>query len=248
MIAKAVRDRRARTVGCVGTWVAVGWLVGAAGAWAAVPCEHAEATLHSAPPSQRLATALDIVKSSCQPLLPEILTAMKTRRWADQVSLTEDERATLLNAGVAAGYEDAIAVSVSVLETGSWPGNQPLDLSAGAKVVEGLGSALDGYRVLLLLDVYEQIDQSSVRLAVLRALREGPGPEALLPALDAYWTGKGEVQVLASEIIAAQPEKKADAVLTRVARELPKGAVLDWAARLAGAQGVDAAVKAAKRS
>ena len=247
MIESTQGKRRARKLRALGTWGAVGCLLGATGAWATVPCEKAENALHAAPAPQRLATAVDILKSRCQPLLPEILTAMKTRQWSDRTSIPNEDRVTLLNTGVAQGYEEAIAASVSVLETGMWPGNEPLDMVSGAKVAEGLGMALDPYRILLLLDVYEQIDLPAVRSAVIRALRHGTGAEALLPALDAYWTGKGETQVLAAEVIAAQPEKKADAVLTRVAAELPKGPALVWAERLATAHGVEAAVRAAKR-
>lgn len=247
MIASRDCGRRSRTLGWMAAWAVTSSCLVAGEVGASVPCDKAAETLRSAPAPQRLNTALDILKSQCQPLLPEILTAMRTRRWADQAPILPADRVVLLNAGIAQGYEDATAVSVSVLETGSWPGDEPLDAALGAKLAEGLGPVLDEYRVLLLLDIYEQVGLPEVRMGVLRALRQGSGPATLVPALDAYWSGSGEIQVLAAEIIAAQPEKKADAVLTRVAGELSDGAVLEWVARLANAHGVQAAVAAAKR-
>lgn len=214
---------------------------------ATVSCETAAATLEAAPLPQRMEVALAIVAARCQPLPHEISEAMKTRRWADRAPLWSGDRVSLLTAAVAQGYEEAIALSVSVLESGAWGQGEPLDPVEGAGVIEGLAPALDSYRTLLLLDVYEQVAVPEVRLAVVRALRQGPGPEALLPALDAYWNETGEIKALAAEVIAAQPEKTAEAVLTRVARQLQPGAVLSWAARLGKTHGVPAAVEAAQR-
>lgn len=214
---------------------------------AQVPCENAAETLQRAAVPHRVSTAMEILKSNCRPLLPEIRTALESQRWSDKVVLVPEHRLQLLNLAVAQGYEEAAAISVQVLETGTWPDGESITPAVGAEIVRGLRPALDQYRTLLLLDVYEQVQVPEVRLAVVQTLRDGVAPMALLPVLDAYWSGSGEVQVAAAEIIAAQPEKKAGEVLTRVAKELPEGPVLAWARRLAEAHNIKAASEAARR-
>ncbi|MEZ4649944.1 MAG: hypothetical protein R3E97_14375 [Candidatus Eisenbacteria bacterium] len=203
--------------------------------WAAVPCDQAAQVLQAAPGPQRMATATEILKSDCQPLLPEIATAIRTAHWADSAPLSADQRISLLHTAIAEGYGAAAEVAVQVLEKGAWPDGTALDPGVGAQVVEALAPALDRYRVLLLLDVYEQVQVPAVSLAVVKTLEAAKEPEALLPALDASWNGKGEVQVAASKMITAQPEKTPAAVLLRLAKTLPKGPALDWVGRL-GAQ------------
>ncbi|MCA9754917.1 MAG: hypothetical protein KDA27_03875 [Candidatus Eisenbacteria bacterium] len=222
----------------LGAWIAP--VCAATVAWSAIPCDQAAKTLAGTPVPQRIATATEILQSDCQPLLPEISNAIRTRHWSDAVALLEDQRISLLDTAIAAGYGEAADIAVRVLEKGAWPDGTALNPLAGAKVVEALAPALDRYRVLLLLDVYEQVQIPEVSLSVLEALRGSKEPEALLPALDAYWNGTGDVQALASQVVAAQPETKAPAVLVRLAEALPTGPALDWAGRLGKQQGISA--------
>src|SRR5690606_37841563 len=140
-------------------------------------------------------------------------------------------RVLLINTAIAKGRAEAESLAVRILENGSFPGGPEIEMATGAELVEGLAPALDEYRTGLMLDIYEQVEDATVCNAVIRALRNSDRPEAILPALDAYWNtpqAKAEAQATFSE----EPEKEPDAILARVIKTLPEGPALDWALRI----------------
>jgi hypothetical protein len=76
-------------------------------------------------------------------------------------------------------------------------------------------------------------------------MRSSDRPEAILPALDAYWNTPG-ARAEAQATFAEEPEKEPDAILARVIATLPEGPALDWALRLSETSAGELSMKAAK--
>src|SRR5690606_16080399 len=138
-------------------------------------------------PELRLQAALDVIRGGCLSIPGPVWTAVETGSYPDGVTLSPHFRVLLINTAIAKGRAEAESLAVRILENGSFPGGPEIEMATGAELVEGLAPALDEYRTGLMLDIYEQVEDATVRNAVIRALRNSDRPEAILPALDAYW-------------------------------------------------------------
>ena len=193
------------------------------------PCD--EDKVLEAKPRFRLEAALEMIRGGCMSIPGPIWYVIQKGDYPDGVIVSMHDRVLMINTAIAAGHAEAESLSVSVLENGGFPDGPQIEPTTGAMILEGLAPALNPYRVGLLLDIYEQINQPEVRNAVIRTLRSSDRPEALLPALDAYWMSP-PARAEAMATFAEEPDKDPDAILARVIGVLPSGPALDWAARL----------------
>jgi hypothetical protein len=200
---------------------------------AAIPCAQVSAAISKAPETERAGLVLAAIDRKCHPLPAVVLTALRSGAWEDSAALSPGGRIGLLAQATAAAYPEAETLAVKLIETGTWPSGQPLTTEAGAQLIRSFKGVLTTYRTRLLLDVFEQVKEPTVRQAVIQTLRDSKLDEALLPALAAAYETTGPVQDAALSSIAAQPEKTPAELHARLIRKLPKGAFLDWALRLA---------------
>jgi hypothetical protein len=214
---------------------------------AAIPCAQVPAAIGQAPAADRVGLAIAAMDRKCRPLPAVVVAALRLGAWADSAALSPSDRTVLLAQATAAAYPEAETLAVKLIETGIWPGGQPLGTDAGAQVILAFKGVLTTYRTCLLLDVFEQVKEPAVRQAVIQTLHDSKLDEALLPALDAAYEETGPVQEAALSSVAAQPEKTPAALHARLIRKLPKGALLNWALRLATSHPSDA-VAAAKKA
>lgn len=206
------------------------------------PCDEKKAL--QAAPEVRLEAALAVIRGGCLTIPGPVWSAVENGTYPDGTTLSIHHRVLMINTAIAQGRAEAESLAVSTLETGSFPGGPELEFAAGAELVEGLAPALTSYRTGLLLDIYEQVNNPTVRNAVIRTMRSSDQPEAILPALDAYWnTPAARAEALAT--FADEPEKEPDAILARVIGALPEGPALDWALRISEKAG-ELSMKAAK--
>jgi hypothetical protein len=192
----------------------------------------------------RLQAALDVIRGGCLTIPGPVWSAVETGKYPDGVGISSHHRVLMINTAIAKGRAEAESLAVLTLENGAFPGGSEIDFPVGAELVEGLAPALNGYRTGLLLDIYEQVDNATVRNAVIRSLRSSDHPEAILPALDAYWNSP-QAKAEAQATFADEPEKEPDAILARVIATLPEGPALDWALRISEQAG-ELSMKAAK--
>jgi hypothetical protein len=214
---------------------------------AAIPCAQVPAAISKAPEAERVGLVLAAIDRKCHPLPAVVLAALRSGAWDDSAALSPSDRTLLLVQATAAAYPEAETLAVKLIEAGAWPNGQPLHAESGTQVIRAFKGMLTTYRTHLLLDVFEQVKEPSVRQAVIQALRDAKLDEALLPALEAAYEETGPVQAAAISSIAAQPEKTPPALHARLIRKLPKGALLDWAVRLADRHPSDP-VAAAKKA
>ena len=214
---------------------------------ASIPCAQVPAAIGKAPEAERVNLVLAAIDRKCHPLPAVVMAALRSGAWADSAALSLSSRTLLLTQATAAAYPEAETLAVKLIETGTWPDGQQLYAESGAQVIRAFKGLLTTYRTGLLLDVFEQVKEPSVRQAVLQTLRDAKFDEALLPALDAAYEETGSVQETAIASVAAQPEKTPPGLHARLIRKLPKGALLDWALRLADRHPSDP-VAAAKKA
>lgn len=204
-----------------------------AAAPAPIPCAKVSDAIVTASGSERVTVAIGAIERKCRPLPPMIDGALRSGEWNDKAPLASPDRTILLVRATEAAYPEAETLAVMLIETGNWPDGEPLELEAGAQVIRSLKGVLTTYRVRLLLDVFEQVKEPTVRQAVIQTLRASKAEEALLPALEAAYEEKGPVQETANTSVSEQPEKNPPALHARLIRTLPEGALLNWALRLA---------------
>jgi len=208
-----------------------------AGASSAISCEKMGAAILAADVSKRLSLAQTAIRRACRPAPAPLWDAIRTGQWSDSAPLAPAFRVSLLVLMIGKRYAEAESLGVQLLEgNGHWPAdgaafNQP----EAVDVISSLKSALTPYRIRLLLDIYDQVSDTKVRLAVVRALQESKSDEAMLAVVSACWDSTDEVKTAGEEAVKKQPEKSADGVLARLIRQLPAGPVLDGAVRLAKA-------------
>jgi uncharacterized protein YeaC (DUF1315 family) len=190
---------------------------------------------------------LAAIDRKCRPLPAVVLAALRSGAWDDSAALSPPDRVVILAQATAAAFPEAETLAVKLIETGTWPDGRPLQAESGTQLIRAFKGVLTTYRTHLLLDVFEQVKEPSVRQAVLQTLRDSKLDEAALPALEAAYEETGPVQTIAISSIAAQPEKTPPALHARLIRKLPKGALLDWAVRLADRHPSDP-VAAAKKA
>lgn len=200
---------------------------------APIPCDQEYDLVLSKSGPQRVLAARSALIRDCPAVTSMIVAAIEDNTWPDGESFTGLNRSTLLGAAVRAGHADAETLAVRVLETGMWSPKQSIQVKEGVAIIQDLQPALTPYRTRLLLDIFEQVNDEDVQIAVVRALRGSSLPEALLPALDAYWNYGGRLHDEAAKSIEFQPENDAGLELARVIRALSGGPSLSWAARLA---------------
>ncbi len=198
-------------------------------------CATIEKAIRSAAASARLDLARQGIALRCTPLAPALWSAIEKGTWTDGAKLDPRARAALLSSAVGARYAEAESLGVTLLSTGAWPDGEELDLEIGADVIRGMKPALNHYRVLLLLDIYEQLQEEPVRIAVVETLVGAKEKEAWLPALDAHVRGEGLLRVAAEKALALQ--KDVDALLADLIATLPDDAALAWAITLANEDG-----------
>jgi hypothetical protein len=199
---------------------------------AAIPCAEVPAAIGNAAQPDRVGLILAAIDHKCRPLPAVAVAALRSGKWDDGAELSPSDRTILLVQATEAAYPEAETLAVRLLESGIWPNAQPLSADAGTQIVRALKGVLTTYRVHLLLDVFEQVQDPPVRQAVIQALRGSKLDEAMLPALEAAYEDSGEVQEAGSTSISAQPEKTPPELHARLIRKLPEGALLDWAIRL----------------
>ncbi len=214
---------------------------------AAIPCAQVPAAISKAPDAARAAVVLAAIDRKCRPLPAVVWAALRSGAWDDSPALSPSDRAVILARATAAAYPEAETLAVRLIETGTWPSGQPLHTDSGAQLIRAFKGVLTTYRTHLLLDVFEQVKEPSVRQAVIQTLRDSKLDEALLPALEAAYEETGPVQEVAISTVAAQPEKTPPALHARLIRNLPDGALLNWALRLADRHPSDP-VAAAKKA
>ena len=212
---------------------------------AAASCDELEAQLMRETGNQRHQTATNFIAQGCLGTSSEVWSAIHNGVWSDGDSLaTADARSSLVRFAMLKGFVDAETLAVQVLQSGLWPDGSELVLDEGIVMVQGLEARLTPYRVGLLLDIYEQIPDERVRKSVVQTLRATQRPEAILPALDAFWHDVGDLQAVANTSIGLQPEQDPNKVLTRLARTLDDPVHLEWVRRLAEEKDVAEALEA----
>lgn len=211
-----------------------------------IDCGKIAAAISEVPAGERYELARTAITGNCRPLSEPILSAIGKGRWLDGHEVGSEYRLALLTLAVSGSHAEAESMAVAILEEGRWPDGRALDLETGGQIIRSLQPVLTPYRVRLLLDVYEQINQEFVRFHVLQTLRTSDLDAALLPALDSFWGGSHSLQQAAMATLGDQPEKIPDAVLGRLIRNLPEGPMLNWALRLAS-QHPSSQVAAARR-
>jgi hypothetical protein len=200
---------------------------------AALPCAQVAAAISKAPEPERVGLVFAAIDRKCRPLPGVVMAALRFGAWEDSAALSPGGRTGILAQATAAAYPEAETLAVKLLENGAWPSGELLSTDAGAQLVRAFADVLTTYRMHLLLDVFEQVNASNVRLAVIQTVRDSKLIEALLPALEAAYGEAGPLREAALTSIAARPEKTPMALHARLIRQLPKGAFLDWALRLA---------------
>jgi hypothetical protein len=163
---------------------------------------------------------------------PIIWSAIGSGKWGDDQRLEPADRIGILAAAVQSRYPEAETLLVAVLQEGAWADSTPISLEEGSALIRAAKPALTPYRVHLFMDVYEQRMEPVVRSAVLETLKDSPLPEALLPALAAYYEETGQVQQAGLSSLHTQPEKTPPEVLLRLIKTLPEGPSYQWAKRL----------------
>ncbi len=214
---------------------------------ATVPCAEVPAAISKATGPERAGLVISAIEHKCRPLPAVVVTALRDGKWEDGLALSAAERTILLAQATEAKYSEAETLAVSLIESGVWPDEQPLATESGVQLIRALTGVLTPYRVHLLLDVFEQVQEVGVRQAVVLSLRGSRLDEALLPALEAAYEAAGTLQEAGTASIAAQPEKTPPQLHARLIRSLPEGPLLNWALGLADRHDSDA-VKAAKKA
>lgn len=209
-------------------------------------CEQLEAEIQKKTGAERIASARTYVTEGCLTPTSALWRAIETGVWSngDTLSSETSDRAFLVKVSFFKGFAAAETLVVSTLQSGVWPDGDAIVIDEGIVLVEALEAKLTPYRIGLLLDIYEQIPNERVRIAVVQTLRASQRPEAILPALDAFWTEEGELKNAANTSIGLQPEQEPKPVLTRLARELDDETMRSWIRRLAEAHQVPEALKA----
>lgn len=198
-------------------------------------CAQASDALRRAAAKDRFTLAVTILEQKCRPLPAGILSALRAGVWEDGATVPGEDRMSLLTRGTQAAYAEAETLTVALLEAGHWPDGHELSIEDGSRLIASLAPVLNPYRTRLLLDVYEQVPATLVRIAVIRALHGAALPEAILPALDASFLETGPLQ--ATGMWELGTTEKRDLALARLLRELPAGPALEWAKRLSPARG-----------
>lgn len=201
--------------------------------FAEMSCDQIVSGLSQAPAAERFDLAMAALSRPCKPLPDPIRSALEKGIWPDGREAGLNQRLPLLTQAVTQRYVEAETLAVAILENGVWPDGTSLDLTSGGDIIQSLEGALTPYRVRLLLDVFEQIDQDYVRYHIIKTLRASDEDAALLPALSAFWDGSSWLQQAALATIGDQPEETPGAVLARLIGNLPEGPLLNWALRLA---------------
>jgi hypothetical protein len=207
------------------------------------PCD--ENKVLAVAPEFRLEAALNVIRGGCLTIPGPVWSAAEQGKYPDGTKISVHQRVLMINTAISKGRAEAESLSVFTLENGAFPGGPEIAVESGAELVEGLAPALTPYRTGLLLDIYEQVNNATVRNAVIRSMRSSDRPEAILPALDAYWNTPA-ARLEAQETFKDEPEKEPDAILARVISTLPEGPALDWALRISESADGELSMKAAK--
>ncbi len=198
-----------------------------------VDCAGLGAQLDAAPADQRTRLVHDGLEGKCKPMPSSVWEALQTGKWKDGQALSDDDRVLLISVADTGQYAEAETLAVGAIGSGTWSDGSALSLTDGGKLIRSLKPVLTTYRVHLLMDVYEQVTDPWIRGAVIETLAGSNLPEALLPAIDSYWSGTDKIQAAAVAALEAQPEKVPEKVLARVILQVPDGAIFTWAKTLA---------------
>lgn len=210
-----------------------------------ISCQDAEQRIGRASGKLRddlVGAAIDL---HCEPLPPIVQKAIFDGKWGDKSAVAIESRAAYLGRAIRARYPAAESLAVTLITNGQWPGGPALDAAHADHCILALKGSLTPYRIGLLLDVYDQVHGVETRSAVLSTLCGAKGPEALLPALDAYLRLDGALKQSAKACLDAEPEHDPVLVLARVVREV-KASCLPWAAELTKGQQSPAILQAKK--
>ncbi len=197
------------------------------------PCAGADAYLAKQTGEARGKAAVLYLQAGCRPTPTSVTSVLRMGRWLDGSATSHATRVDLLTASIAARGPETDSLAVTLLETGRWPDGALLEIQDGARVVSALAPALTPYRSRLLLDIFEQSKNETVKLAAIQTLERAKEPWALLPAIHAVLMQPNTPLWTAGAHAIGLKHANVEAALVDVILSAPEGAILDWAANLA---------------
>lgn len=195
-------------------------------------CATAAETIQKTPAASRMAVLRKWLAADCEDVPATLWTAIESGKWSDGGVIIGPDRAALLQGLAENKNPQAIKLVIATLEVGAWPNQDPLQPALGASLIESVHGSHDRYSTLLLLDIYDQIENIQVRASVIHSLTHCEVPEARLPALDSYWKADPVLKEAAEIALAGWSKDSADAQLKWTIGALKKGPALKWALRI----------------